>query len=448
MLSMIDKFTAFIENEALFSQNDPVLLAVSGGLDSTVLAHLFSQSAYSFAIAHANFGLRDQDSDEDERWVAALAQGYGVPFYTHRFATKAYAAEHGLSTQMAARRLRYDWLEVVRSEHSYARIATAHHRNDQLETTLLNLVRGTGVAGLRGMLSRRDSLVRPLLFAPREALEAYARRHRLAWREDRSNDSDAYRRNQLRHHVVPVLQQLNPNLLNTLERTHERLRAAEQVLLAEVKRVEQRARQQVGDEVWFDKSVLRQHPQAALMLAEMIRSFGFSYQQARDVMACLSSDGTVGQRFLAKHHVLYVARQHLVIVRQDNEQRVEKTIQASDTRVELPLFALVMTVRPARGYQLPPQREVAALDADQLRFPLQLRPWRAGDSFYPLGMEHRKKLSDFLIDQKVPRHRKSLVYVLTSEEKIVWVVGWRIDHRVRVTAKTQKVYEILIAAAR
>ena len=176
---MIDKFTAFIEKEALFGQNDVVLLAVSGGLDSTVMVYLFAQCSYSFAIAHANFGLRGADSDEDERWVAALAHRWGVPFHTHRFATKDYAHANGLSTQTAARQLRYAWLEAVRSEHHYARVATAHHRNDQLETTLLNLVRGTGVAGLRGMLARRGALVRPLLFAPREALEAYAKQHQL-----------------------------------------------------------------------------------------------------------------------------------------------------------------------------------------------------------------------------------------------------------------------------
>jgi tRNA(Ile)-lysidine synthase len=439
---MIDKFTAFIKKEALFGPDDLVLLAVSGGLDSAVLLHLFAQCSYPFAIAHVNFGLRGAASDEDERWVGALAAQYAVPFYTHRFATKDYAHEHGLSTQMAARRLRYAWLEEVRTEHNYARVATAHHRNDQLETTLLNLVRGTGVAGLRGMLARRGTLVRPLLFAPREALEAYAKQHQLAWREDASNASDAYRRNQLRHHVVPLLLHLNPNLLSTYQHTRERLRATEQVLRTEVKRVEGEARREVGDEVWFDKSVLGNHPQVTLLLAEMIRPYGFSYQQARDVAVCLFPEATVGQRFFSTQHTLFVERAHLVIAKNNEQPLATKTIQASDQRVELPRLTLTLTARSARNYALPRQQHRAALDADQLRFPLELRPWQAGDWFYPLGMEHRKKLSDFLIDQKVPRHRKASVYVLTSEENIVWVVGWRIDHRFRVTDQTQKVYEI------
>ena len=446
---MIDKFTAFIEKEALFGQNDVMLLAVSGGLDSTVMVHLFAQCSYSFAIAHANFGLRGAASDEDERWVAALAHRWGVPFHTHRFATKDYAHKHlfDLSTQMAARQLRYVWLEEVRAGHHYARVATAHHRNDQLETTLLNLVRGTGVAGLRGMLARQGALVRPLLFAPREALEAYAKQHQLEWREDASNASDAYRRNQLRHHVVPLLQQLNPNLLSTYERTRERLRATEQVLLAEVKRVKKDAYKKVEGNVWLDKAVLRKHPQATLLLAEMIRPYGFSYQQARDVAVCLFPEATVGQRFFSTQYTLFVERAHLVIAKKNERPLTTKTIQVSDKQIELPWLTLTLTVRSAQNYALPRQQHRAALDADQLRFPLELRPWQAGDWFYPLGMEHRKKLSDFLIDQKVPRHRKASVYVLTSEENIVWVVGWRIDHRVRVTDQTQKVYEISSTAA-
>ena len=442
MLSMIDKFTAFIENKALFGPNDMVLLAVSGGLDSTVLAHLFAQSAYPFAIAHANFGLRGAESDEDERWVAALAERYQVPLHTHRFATKDYAHEHSLSTQIAARRLRYAWLEEVRTEHGYARVATAHHQDDQLETTLLNLVRGTGIAGLRGMLSRRGALVRPLLFAPRQALETYAQQHQLEWREDRSNASYAYRRNRLRHHVVPLLRQLNPNLLGTYERTRERLHATEQVLLAEVERVKKDAYREVEGDVWLDKMVLRQHPQTTLILAELIRPFGFSYPQARDVAACLSGDAVAGQRFLSVRHILFVEREQLVIKQKTEEKLVTRAVRATDGRIEIPSLTLTFSLHPALNYPLPRQPQVAVLDADRLRFPLQLRPWQAGDWFFPLGMEHRKKLSDFLIDRKVPRHRKASVYVLTSEENIVWVVGWRIDHRFRVTDQTQKVYEI------
>ncbi len=444
---MTDKFTAFIKKEVLFGSSDVVLLGVSGGLDSTVLAHLFAQSGYPFAIAHANFGLRGAESDEDERWVAALAERYQVPFHVHRFATQDYAHEHGFSTQMAARRLRYVWLEAVRSEHDYARIATAHHQDDQLETTLLNLVRGTGVAGLRGMLARRGALVRPLLFAPREELEAYAQQHQLEWREDRSNASDAYRRNQLRHHVVPLLRQLNPNMLGTYERTRERLRATEQVLLAEVDRVRKDAYREVKGEVWLDKAVLRQHPQTTLILAELIRPLGFSYPQARDVAACLSGDAVVGQRFLSERYVLFVEREQLVIKQKTEEKLITQAVQVTDARIEIPSLTLTFTVHPALNYPLPRQPHVAALDADRLRFPLQLRPWKAGDWFYPLGMEHRKKLSDFLIDRKVPRRRKASVYVLTSEENIVWVVGWRIDHRYRVTEQTQKVCEISSTAA-
>ena len=199
---MVGEFTAFIKNQALFTENDTILLAVSGGLDSVVMTHLFAQSSYRFAMAHVNFGLRGTESDEDERWVAALAAEHQVPFHSQRFATKAYAEEQGVSTQMAARQLRYAWFEEIRIKQGYARVATAHHQDDQLETTLLNLCRGTGVAGLRGLLPRREQLVRPLLFTHRARIEAYAREHQLTWREDRSNASDVYQRNRIRHRVV------------------------------------------------------------------------------------------------------------------------------------------------------------------------------------------------------------------------------------------------------
>jgi tRNA(Ile)-lysidine synthase len=440
------KFSKYIADEALFGSDDLVLVAVSGGLDSAVLAHLFAQSSYSFAIAHANFGLRGAESNGDERWVAALAERYQVPFHTHRFATQDYAREHGLSTQTAARRLRYAWLETVRSDHHYAYIATAHHQDDQLETTLLNLVRGTGVAGLRGMLPRRGALVRPLLFTPREALENYAQQHDLTWQEDQSNASDAYRRNRLRHRVVPLLKQLNPNLLGTYERTRERLRATEQLLIAEVNRVKQQAQRQTGQEVWLDQEVLRSHPQGVLILAELIRPYGFSYQQARDITRCLAAKRLVGKRFDAPQHTLFIERQHLVVIKKQESQPPSHIIQATDTQVKLPARLLTISTKSAVDYSFPRQRHVAALDADRLHFPLQLRLWRPGDWFCPLGMEHRKKLSDFLIDRKVPRHQKATVYVLTSGEDIVWVVGWRIDHRFRVTDQTQKVYEIISTA--
>lgn len=440
-----NKFTAFIQSEALFTENEPVLLAVSGGQDSVVMTHLFAQCSYRFAVAHVNFGLRGQEADEDARWVAELARQHQVPFYTKKFATTDYAAEHGLSVQMAARQLRYDWFKAVRKREGYARTATAHHLGDQLETTLLNFCQGTGVAGLRGMRMRRGAVVRPLLFATRTEIEAYAQAQRIEWREDRSNASNQYQRNFLRHQVIPLLQTLNPSLLSTYRLTQERLLATEQLLANEVQRLEAQCRRDVRDEVWLDRQILVDHPQLPLVLSELLRPFGFSYMQARRVAHCLRQQAIPGKIFTSNKHTLLIDRQHLIISKTSEVSTEVGQIAATDTRVVLPPLTLSMKQHDAAGYQVRRRADVAALDADRLSFPLTVRPWRAGDWFCPLGMAHRKKLSDFLIDQKVPRHRKAAVRVVTSGEAIVWVVGGRIDHRFRVTPQTKKVYEISVA---
>ena len=443
---MIGEFTAFIKNQSLFTQNDPVLLAVSGGIDSVVMTHLFTQSSYRFAIAHVNFGLRGEESDEDERWIAALADDYKVAFHTRRVATNEYADSHGISTQMAARALRYVWFEEVRKEHWYSYVATAHHQDDQLETTLLNLCQGTGIAGLRGMLARRGTLVRPMLFTHRARVEGYAREHGLMWREDRSNASDAYRRNRVRHHVIPQLQRINPNLLTTYQLTQERLLATEQLLRDEVKRVEARCRREADGEVLLDKTALKEHPQLTLILAEILRAFNFSYSQARDVAQCIRDEAIAGKMFRANNYTLVVDRQHLIISARQQEATQPRLIQASRTELILSGMRLVIAHCAREEYVISRHPEIAAVDEDRLSFPLTVRPWRAGDWFFPLGMKHRKKISDFLIDQKIPRHRKPLVYLVTSGEMVVWVVGFRLDHRFRITGQTRKVYEISVTS--
>ena len=445
---MVGEFTAFIKNQTLFTENDTILLAVSGGIDSVVMAHLFAQSSYRFAIAHANFRLRGEASDEDEQWVAALAKKYQVPFHTQQFATSENANEQGISIQMAARQLRYDWFEKVQKEHNYAYLATAHHQDDQLETTLLNLCQGTGIAGLRGMLVRRGNVVRPMLFARRNRIEAYAREHQLTWREDRSNASDTYHRNRIRHHVIPQLQQINPSLLTTYQSTQERLLATEQLLANEVKRVEGQCRRDTDDEVWLDKAVLKKHSQLPLILGEILRAFGFSYVQSRDVARCVKSEAIAGKTFTSGAYTLVVDRQYLIISQEKRLPSQSLLIQSSDTQLLLPLMSLSFTSYAVKDYSLRPYSEVAAIDRDLLSFPLNIRPWQAGDWFYPLGMEHRKKVSDLLIDQKIPLHRKPFIQVITSAEAIVWVVDVRIDHRFRITDQTRTVYEISVTNSR
>ena len=289
-------FLGFINEKRLYGPTDCVLLAVSGGLDSIVMADLFQRTNQRFAIAHVNFGLRDNESDGDAVFVQNIARQYGVPFHLTRFDTATVAAERGISIQMAARELRYDWFADLIREHGYGAVATAHHQNDVLETLLLNLTRGTGLAGLHGIAPRQGNVVRPVLFATRDQLAAHAGAHDLTYREDRSNADDHYARNRIRHHVVPVLTDLNPGLLHdTLPRTVERLRAAETLVRAELDRSWQALAEPTKNGLFLPAENLLSQPELAFRLAEWLKPFDFTTDQTMQMVESLRRE--TGQVF-------------------------------------------------------------------------------------------------------------------------------------------------------
>ncbi|RYF71450.1 MAG: tRNA lysidine(34) synthetase TilS, partial [Cytophagaceae bacterium] len=291
-----------------------MLLAVSGGIDSMVLAALVKQGGFDFGIAHVNFGLRGTDSDDDAAFVENIALSYGVPFHLTRFNTSAEAQNRGESTQVTARQLRYEWFRQLQAEHGYTAVATAHHLNDVLETILINLTRGTGLAGLRGMPIQSEHtatwprLVRPLWFASRMAIDDYAQQHAISWREDSSNASDNYSRNQIRHHVLPVLEQINPGVLQTLPRTIGQLRAAESILQQELLASFQQCTQPAHEGFTIDIDTLARYPEPLFRLGEWLRPYGFTADVlAQCWHAVASSNGNVprhGQVFLAVDHRL------------------------------------------------------------------------------------------------------------------------------------------------
>ena len=443
---MTDTMQAFVAQETLFSKNDTILLAVSGGVDSVVMLHLFSQLHPHFAVAHGNFNLRGQESDADQALVESLAQQYGVAFHHQSFETTTYATRQQVSIQMAARTLRYQWFDQLLQDHNYAYVATAHHREDQLETALLNFTKGTGVAGLRGMLAKHQNVIRPMLWATKAAIKTYAEEHALIWREDQSNASDDYQRNLLRHQVIPSLLSINPNLWDTFAHTAERLRATEQLLKQEVSRFVREAVRHRQAQTSIDLRALQSHRQPALLLSELLKPYGFSYVQSRAVAAQMNPP-TVGKIFSSGKWDLLIDRQQLILYQPDSTVSSSVAVQVSDKEVAWDDHRLIIRRHRQPDYTIRPDARVAALDADQLVFPLIIRRWQPGDRFCPLGMERHKKVSDFLIDQKVSRLEKESVYVLLSENTIVWVMGYRLDHRYRVTKNTRRIYEIVLPNA-
>ena len=433
-------FLAFINDNQLFEPADRVLLAVSGGLDSMVMAELFHRINQAFAIAHVNFSLRGAESDADADFVKNKAESYGVPFYLIRFSTTAVAQERNISIQMAARDLRYDWFAQLIQEHAYACVATAHHQNDVLETLLLNLTRGTGLAGLHGISIRQNGIIRPLLFATRDRLAEYANEQGLTYREDSSNADDKYARNRIRHHVVPVLTELNPGLWQTMPRTVERLRAAETLMRAELDRSWQTLAETHGAGTLLPTAKLLALSEPAFRLMEWLKPFGFTTDQATQILQTLTQ--SIGQVFLSATHRITHERPGLLI---------EPLLMQTDYEIVLtewpnaPIdvagrFTLTVDVfNKPNDFRPPTDPNMACFDADRLVFPLTIRPWKSGDRFRPLGLNGHKLVSNLLNELKLTRTEREQTAVLLSGNEIAWVIGRRIDHRFRVTDETKQI---------
>ncbi|KUG09573.1 tRNA lysidine(34) synthetase TilS [Solirubrum puertoriconensis] len=439
---MLDRVREFIAENNLFNpETDQLLVAVSGGMDSVVLLDVLHCLGVGVAVAHCHFGLRGEEADADEEFVRKLAKKYDAPYFAEFFDTKGFAAQEGLSTQMAARVLRYQWFEQVRRTQQLGYIATAHHRRDAAETMLLNLTHGTGLRGLHGIPARQGHVVRPLLGIGKEDMFDYVVERRLVWREDSSNESTAYQRNKLRHDVLPTLRELNPNLDETLRHTAERVQGAELLVQHMVEQATQQARRDENEAVYINIGVLQNTPATAVVLQEMLRPFHFSWLVVKDIVA--SFRATSGRQFESPTHLLVKDRDQLVITPKNLGSFGTYQLQQGQPELVAEGLRLTVTERPAEGYKIPRSREVAAFDADKLKFPLMLRKWREGDWFMPIGLKGKKKLSDFLIDEKVPLNLKPQVPLLvTPDGKVTWVVGMRPDDRFKVTEETQRVLEV------
>lgn len=442
---MLDQFLQFIQKKSLFHPSDAILLAVSGGIDSVVMAHLFSQTSFNFAIAHCNFALRGQASDEDERFVQDLAATYEVPFYVEHFDTENFASEEKISIEMAARELRYAWFGQLLKSEGYTCLATAHHRNDVLETVLLNLVKGTGIAGLRGIPAKNDRIIRPLHFATKDQILAYAETNKLEWREDSTNNSEKFQRNLMRHKVVPVLTQINPRILKALESTVERVEAVEAIFYNQVDQFREKYCFTKGRDFFIDVAQLIIQPGFVVILDKILEAYGYNYAQSQAI-AQKVSEGIVpeiiGKTFNSHTHRLDIDREHLIISPIHRKSVENLLINEGAESVERDDFVLTFEKEDAKYFELINDKNQAALDFHILTFPLTLRKWEPGDWFIPLGMSHKKKLSDFMIDRKIPLNLKDKVHVITSGKSIVWVVGHRIDDRFKVTKDTRSVYQI------
>jgi len=433
-----DKFLKHLEVLELQPDRDRLLLAISGGLDSMVMLHLFQSCGYSFSVAHVNFQLRGEESDGDEQFVKNWCAVRTIPFFVQRFETNNYAIERKLSIQMAARELRYQWFDELCKKEGYSYVATAHHLNDSLETVLINWVRGTGIEGMAGISAKIKNRVRPLLFASRHEIENFAADENIAWREDHSNSTDDYQRNFIRHQVIPVLKKINPSLEDTFIETVSKVRSELAILHRDIEEWKKQSWVKEGEITRIRKDGLVASEGAA-RLWHGLKPFGFGFAQCEDILRAMH--GQSGKFFLSGSHKLVIDRDFLVIT--PNRILVEDVIIQSSQKSAI-LGSYEMRLNYTSDLNLPSNPEIFTLDADRLNFPLIWRKWQPGDYFFPLGMTHRKKISDFLIDSKVSVGEKDFVTVLESSGEIVCIVGYRLDNRYKLTAKTKSALSLFI----
>ncbi|GAA0561365.1 tRNA lysidine(34) synthetase TilS [Chitinophaga japonensis] len=428
----------YITRERLFAAGQPLLLAVSGGADSVAMTHLFHKAGVPFAIAHCNFQLRGTESERDEQFVRQLAETYKAPLYTTRFDTAAYMEQHRVSLQVAARELRYQWLEDTRAAEGYAWIATAHHMQDNVETVLMNFCKGTGLAGLHGILPVQGKIIRPLLFAQKEELLAYINEQGLSFVEDSSNITDKYTRNFFRHRVLPPILEAYPAAVPHMAGTIERVREAELLYQEAVTRHKKKLLVQQGNTFMVPVLKLQQTAPLHTIAYELFREFGCSPAQVSQVLELLQSES--GRYVATATHRIIRNRQWLLITPLAQQEAAVIVIEKEQSHVHAAGGHLKLRIqdRAALG-SIPAAVNVACLDSKHIRYPLLLRRWKQGDYFYPLGMAKKKKLSRFFIDQKLSLPQKDNVWVLESAKRVVWVVGMRIDDRFKITEGTQEV---------
>jgi tRNA(Ile)-lysidine synthase len=441
---MLQAFKTYIKSSGLFNQADRILLAVSGGVDSVVMVKLFQDAGIKFGIAHVNFGLRGQESEGDEAFVKNLGKELNVPVYIRNFSTKQYASDQKISIQMAARDLRYAWFDEMVMQHGFSYVATAHHLDDQAETFFINLLRGTGISGMHGILPKQGKIIRPLMFTTRDKIMSYALELNLTWREDRSNKSRKYLRNKLRHDVLSELYKINPQFSFKLNESISHLRDVESIYNNHITGVTADLVQHTPEGVLISIDWVYEYEPHDTYLYELLKPYSFSYPVVKDIVRSL--DTFSGKVFYSPTHRLLRDRENFIIqpladLSADPFNGEVFLIERNTLNIEQPVCLCIYETD--RISELPMGKaSIACLDLEKLRFPLTIRRWEKGDWFMPLGLKGKKKLSDFFINQKISVADKEKTWLLLSGEDIVWVIGRRIDNRFRITPGTKKAFVI------
>jgi len=430
---MKNKVQHFIVEKSLFSKEDKLILGISGGADSVCLMHVLLALGYSFDLAHCNFNLRGKESDEDESFVKELAKKYQLKLHVKQFDTTSYSTENKISTQMAARDLRYAWFHDLLASENAKYIVIAHHSNDDVETFFINLLRGSGLKGLLGISEKTESVVRPLMVVSRAEIESYLNKNELSYRNDSSNASVKYLRNKIRHELMPLLTDMNPSIQQTILDEMKILEGVAEVYYQQMREVKKEIIKNEKGVIQLKISDLLALKPLNNYLYELLNPYGFMTIEA----IAKSLKGQSGKQFFSSTHELLIDREFIFISELDVKKNELITIEETTNSIKSPIQ---LTFSKTNNVKWIKDVNFAQLDFEKLQFPLTLRNWKEGDKFMPLGMQTFKKLSDYFIDNKFSILNKKKQWLLCSNTDIVWVVGHRIDERYKLQSKTKKVY--------
>jgi tRNA(Ile)-lysidine synthase len=441
---VILKVKTYIETHKLLSHNEPVIVGFSGGSDSVSLLHLLHKTGYTCIAAHCNFHLRGDESERDEEFCRVFSETLKVKFIKTDFDTTDYASINHISVEMAARELRYEWFEKIRRENNAQAIAVAHHKDDSVETFLLNLVRGTGIRGLSGIKSKNGNVVRPLLCVNRNEIIKFIDDEHLDYVEDSTNSSDKYKRNFIRNRVIPLLEELNPSVKEAIHRTSEHIAETEAIFSYFLESAKKELIE-IDDAsgLRIDINKLMNQPASKTLLFELLQPYGFTRIVTDEIYQSFGNQS--GKIFLTPDSTckLLKDRNKLIIYKTDNKLPEEyKLYETGVCDENIPIKLSVRKVIIDGSFEISKDKTTAVFDYDKLHFPLTIRQWRHGDRFVPFGMKGSKKLSDYFTDNKTSIHEKEKTMVICSDNAIIWIVGQRTDNRFRIENNTKTAFFI------
>ena len=422
-------------------KNRTFLLGVSGGMDSMAMLYLFQQSKLKYAVANVNFNLRGNESDNDSLFIEDYCKQHSIRFYGANFDTKEYAGKNGISTQMAARDLRYNWFSEIKKVNAFDNIVIAHHLDDQVETFFINLIRGTGIAGMHGISKNKDSIIRPLLFTDRNGIEEFIEKYKIPYREDSSNSSDKYQRNYIRHNILPEFKKLRPDFSSSLDKSINQLKLVEDYSLfhieSEIKNITSKDK---NNKLVINIDRLKNSYSPELILYYCIKDYGFQESHIKNIIELIDNN-KIGAIVQSSNFELLIDRKLLILNPKNSSKNNTNSSFSSFNSEGWKTLGFEIDDN-YKGEYKSNNTNLAFIDADKIEFPLQIRSWNNGDFFYPLGMKNRKNISDFFIDNKISRADKNNILLLCNGDDIVWVIGHRIDNRYSITQQTTKIIKI------